>query len=80
MRGCRTIATGPGIFAIACGTATRILRCKVPNCGRKGEKLCDHPVGRAGTTCDMPLCPAHAKSIGPDKDLCPAHATHGANV
>jgi hypothetical protein len=47
-------------------------------CGRVGGKLCDAPAGHdlAGKplTCDMPICPKHATSGGPNIDYCPRHA------
>lgn len=41
-------------------------------CWHLADILCDYPVGR-GKTCDLPLCPDCAHSIGEDRDLCPIH-------
>ncbi|WOI45887.1 hypothetical protein [Acidovorax sp. BLS4] len=45
-------------------------------CGAWSAFLCD---GRAEgrSTCDAPLCEAHARQIGPDRHLCPpCHLQH----
>ncbi|WP_423457999.1 hypothetical protein [Ottowia sp. VDI28] len=35
--------------------------------------LCDGPPQRQGaSTCDQPMCEAHARQIGPNRHLCPA--------
>lgn len=74
---CETFRTPNGIV-VACGRKRRAA-CQVPNCGRPHEKLCDFqvcaaPSSAGARTCDMKLCRAHAKSVGPDRDFCPAHA------
>lgn len=50
--------------------------CGVTGCDRRGDRLCDYPVGRGRSrrTCDLALCDAHAVAAGPDVDFCPAHA------
>lgn len=35
--------------------------------------LCDFEL-EDGKTCDAPLCPEHARQVGPDRHLCPRHA------
>lgn len=47
-------------------------RCSDPTCGDVGDLLCDWPMGN-GETCDLPICEAHARSIGEDRDLCLVH-------
>lgn len=46
--------------------------CRETGCEREGFYLCDWPMGR-GKTCDIPLCPGHAREIGEDRHLCPIH-------
>lgn len=46
--------------------------CRETGCDREGIFLCDWPMGR-GKTCDIPLCPGHAREIGEDRHLCPIH-------
>lgn len=46
--------------------------CRETGCDREGSLLCDWPMGR-GKTCDLPLCPDHAREIGDDRHLCPIH-------
>lgn len=77
---CRTIAAGPGMTAIVCGSRTRRAPCSVPGCGRPHTKLCDAPVNRKAKpgTCDAKLCDAHATKLGPERDICPAHAARAA--
>lgn len=46
-------------------------------CARgRGEKLCDFPLtgGKAGKTCNRPLCDRCATHVEPDTDYCPTHA------
>jgi hypothetical protein len=72
---CRTIATGPGMFAIVCDR-TRGSVCQTPGCGRTTEALCDYPVVRKErrVRCDRKLCDRCRVRQGPDKDFCPPHA------
>lgn len=42
-------------------------------CAAISTLLCDHEL-TDGKTCDAPLCPDHAKQVGPDRHLCPRHA------
>ena len=76
MMPCRTIDLGNGASAIACSRGQRAKLCVAPACGRPSTVLCDFPLvgGRAGATCDRPICRAHAKHVGPDRDYCPSHA------
>lgn len=64
------------VIAIVCSrTRPSRKKCKVPGCDRLATKLCDFPVKKKRSkTCDMPLCEAHATSVGDDLDHCPAHA------
>ncbi len=73
---CRTLTDDDGKFVgIACGPGhpktCRFCR-KESKRTRKSTKLCDWK-GTSLTTCDAPICDAHATSVGPDKDLCPPH-------
>jgi len=48
-------------------------------CSSLHTKLCDFVVSSPQVvthkkTCDAPMCDAHAKNVGPDKDYCPEHA------
>ena len=73
---CRTIATGPGIFAIACGPRERRKPCGTPGCGRTMVALCDYPVTRKGkeATCDAKLCDrCRQPQENSDTDYCPSH-------
>lgn len=54
-----------------CGDV-EVVMCKETACDREGTFLCDWPMGR-GKTCDIPLCPSHAREIGDDRHLCPIH-------
>jgi hypothetical protein len=79
---CRTIMTGPGTFAIACGPRQKPKPCSVPHCGRPGAFLCDHPVSHkvSGTgKCEAPICLQHATRTAYEHDLCPAHSKAEAN-
>lgn len=69
MSPCLVIALPGGGRAIV-RTARR--RCSAPGCAAEGTLLCDWPL-RFGKTCDAPVCRAHARHVGPDRDLCPAH-------
>ena len=60
----------PGLITM-CGDFEMTL-CREPGCDREGLYLCDWPMGR-GKTCDLPLCPGHAREIGEDRHLCPIH-------
>ncbi len=42
-------------------------------CRNPHERLCDHPVGALGETCDRKLCRIHAHRVGKDADRCPDH-------
>ncbi|ODU36654.1 MAG: hypothetical protein ABT03_15540 [Comamonas sp. SCN 67-35] len=45
-------------------------------CAAWSTYLCDGPA-QGRDTCDMPLCEAHAREIGPNRHLCPAcHLSH----
>jgi hypothetical protein len=59
---CRTIGAAPGVTVIACTRGQRTKPCKA--CGGRATQLCDFPLAgpKAGTTCDAPLCKAHAYS------------------
>lgn len=43
-------------------------------CPNPARILCDFPVG-PDRTCDMPVCTAHAREVGPDRHFCPLHKT-----
>jgi hypothetical protein len=60
----------PGLITI-CGDF-KMEMCRETSCDREGTLLCDWPMGR-GKTCDLPLCPGHAREIGDDRHLCPIH-------
>lgn len=74
--------SGP-VSGIVCSRGPRPKKCA--HCDHVGTRLCDFPVDfvlahgpkagqRVKRTCDAPVCPCHATSIGPDRDLCPPHA------
>ncbi len=73
---CRTIAAGPGMVAIVCGSRTRRPGCSVPGCTGAGTRQCDAPVTRrkGSQTCDKHIRDRCAVSRGPDVDFCPPHA------
>lgn len=48
--------------------------CHEPGCGAVHDLLCDWPIGD-GKTCDLPMCPDHAREIGVNRHLCLIH--HG---
>lgn len=60
----------PGLITM-CGDFEMAM-CRETKCDREGQFLCDWPMGR-GKTCDLPLCPGHAREIGDDRHLCPIH-------
>jgi hypothetical protein len=60
---CRTIMTGPGTFAIACGPR---------------QKPKSHKVSGTGK-CEAPICLQHATRTAYEHDLCPAHSKAEAN-
>ena len=62
----------PGGQAIVCSRG-ETKRC---SCGNRMTKLCDWPLtgGKAGKTCDRPMCDKCATRVGPNRDFCPAHA------
>lgn len=47
--------------------------CSAEGCASWSTKLCDFAIG-AKRTCSVPVCDAHATSVGPDLDHCPLHA------
>ncbi len=60
----------PSIFI--CGRGRRE-KCRW--CSSDRVKLCDAVVTTSKSgTCDAPMCFAHAKKTGPNRDLCPPHA------
>ena len=63
-------------FAIVCTRGHRPRPCA--ECGKPSTLLCDFTSTiKPGTTCDRPLCPAHAKSVGPGRDYCRRHPSPG---
>jgi hypothetical protein len=69
---CETIKFADGSSAIICGMRGR--KQKYCACGRAAHLLCDWKVReKKSGTCDAPICPSHAKQVGPDKHLCPLH-------
>lgn len=69
---CDHVALPGGGYAIVCRRDRR-KPCIV--CGRPSSKLCDFPLtgGKAGKTCDRPLCVRCAVHVGTDSDFCPSH-------
>ena len=41
-------------------------------CVAVSSYLCDYPY-HSGKTCDRPLCPLHAHTVGEDQHVCPGH-------
>lgn len=77
---CRAVKVGE-VTAIVCGKFKEAAKCRW--CGRPSTKLCDYPLSSRGEladgkTCDAPMCDAHARNAGPNKDLCPEHAKSAA--
>ena len=70
MRKCFPIRLEDGSSAIVCGSFPGEKHCTV--CGTFATRLCDFR-NSDGRTCDAPLCDAHTKRIGVNKDLCPLH-------
>src|SRR5262245_16905025 len=70
---CNTLKDDKGeVIAIMC-SRPRKKRCAY--CDRQSERLCDHPVGDKGKTCDTPMCALHAwQPPGTaDTDYCRTH-------
>lgn len=73
---CRTIISGSGVTAIACGPRGRDTWCM--SCGAASSHLCDYPIRpRAGDrkepTCDRKIC-ERCLTVQPDgKEFCPPH-------
>jgi hypothetical protein len=68
---CEHVKFPDGSTAIICGMRGRKKFCA---CGRVADLLCDWKVReKKSGTCDAPICPQHAKQVGPDKHLCPLH-------
>ncbi len=68
---CLKMQFADGTVGIICGTRQRRKFCA---CGRAADLLCDWKVReKKSGTCDAPICPQHAKQVGPDKHLCPLH-------
>lgn len=67
-----TILSGDGADGFICGDFGA--HCYEPGCGAVHELLCDWPIGD-GKTCDLPMCPDHAREIGVNRHLCIIH--HG---
>jgi hypothetical protein len=63
------------VHAIVCSRTDTRKRCVVCQSSRD-LRLCDFPLqgGKAGRTCDRPVCGAHATHEAPDTDYCPSHA------
>lgn len=79
---CRTVRVGSGV-AIVCGSKPRVPKCRW--CGAPSTKLCDFVVSPPQQvthkkTCDAPMCYAHARCVGVDKDYCPDHVNATAQV
>ena len=69
---CTPIKMG-AITAIVCtrGRKAKVWRCGF--CTLSGGFQCDWKIS-PGKTCDVHLCPEHAKEVAPKKHLCPLHA------
>lgn len=74
---CEKLPDGRGGVVIAC---SRERRRRCATCGAPAPLLCDGPPAPDSRrkTCDAPICKAHAKHIGPDRDLCPKCVAGGA--
>lgn len=48
-------------------------------CPTAATLQCDFPT-TAGKTCDVYICPAHARRVGTELDYCPAHAHQPAGL
>jgi hypothetical protein len=74
---CQKLRLVDGSVAIVCGGhRTKKIACRW--CGDPSTKLCDFVISPPEQvthkkTCDAPMCNAHAKNVGQDKDFCPAH-------
>jgi hypothetical protein len=68
---CLNVKFADGTSTIVCGIRSRKKFCA---CGHAADLLCDWKVKeKKSGTCDAPICPKHAKQVGPDKHLCPLH-------
>jgi hypothetical protein len=74
---CSWIKLPGGGVAIVKHSKMRAPKCRF--CPARSTKLCDGLVGETLggelITCDAPICNAHARRVGPDKDFCPDHHT-----
>lgn len=80
---CKTISLSDGGFAIVRLAGKRPARCRW--CAKDSTKLCDFRLSPPGQithvrTCDAPMCDAHAKSVGNNRDYCPGHAGEKAGA
>lgn len=75
---CTTVKLPDGTLARVRMTGRRPKGPPCCGCGEESTLLCDGEMQSdpfsPGKTCDVPICPACATSIGPDKDLCPGCA------
>lgn len=73
---CERLTADNGALVWICsrGRRPRQARCEVRGCRRAAPYACDHPTGE-GQSCDLRLCPEHARARGDDRHLCPEHAT-----
>lgn len=74
---CKTIEIPGGGHAIVRMSGKRPPDCRW--CKQMSTKLCDYDISPSGQvthrkTCDSPMCDAHAKSVGADRDYCPDHS------
>ena len=65
--------------AIVCTRGSRS-KSKPCACGIPSTKLCDYPLkgSKLGSTCDRPMCDAHAVPQGKNVDYCQPYATLAA--